>query len=115
MKSEMEYNKEKKRALGAFYTPQVLSDLLASLLVPLCKVTSTSSITALDPATGDSILLQSVAEVAQRKKLNFRLIGIDIDNKAIKVSKKKFNCYSYNVFVKCFLLVLYYYLVLCLC
>ena len=29
--SGMEYDKEQKKALGAFYTPQVLSDLLARL------------------------------------------------------------------------------------
>ena len=68
----MTYSKEKKKALGAFYTPQILSDLLARLLLPLCKISGDSSITALDPATGDSILLQSVAEVAQRKKLDLR-------------------------------------------
>ena len=90
MKSEMEYNKEKKRALGAFYTPQVLSDLLASLLVPLCKVTSTSSITALDPATGDSILLESFEKLAQKEGIDVSLVGIDIDKTAIIKSKKKF-------------------------
>lgn len=92
----MTYSKEKKKALGAFYTPQILSDLLARLLLPLCKISGDSSITALDPATGDSILLQSVAEVAQRKKLDLRLIGIDVDNKAIKASKKKFEAFPNN-------------------
>ena len=92
----MTYSKEKKKALGAFYTPQILSDLLARLLLPLCKISGDSSITALDPATGDSILLQSVAEVAKRKKLDLRLIGIDVDNKAIKASKKKFEAFPNN-------------------
>ena len=77
--SGMEYDKEQKKALGAFYTPQVLSDLLARLLVPLCKVVSTSSITAVDPATGDSILLESFDKFAQKKKIDVSLVGIDID------------------------------------
>lgn len=86
----MTYNKEKKKALGAFYTPQILSDLLARLLVPLCKVTSESSITALDPATGDSILLESFEKLAQKKTIDVALVGIDIDKTAVKKSRKKF-------------------------
>ena len=90
MMSRMEYNKEQKKALGAFYTPQVLSDLLARLLAPLCKVTSGSSITALDPATGDSILLESFEKLAQKKKMDVYLIGIDVDKTAVNDSKKNF-------------------------
>ena len=86
----MEYDKEQKKALGAFYTPQVLSDLLARLLVPLCKVASTSSITALDPATGDSILLESFDKFAQKKKIDVSLVGIDIDKVAVNNSRKKY-------------------------
>ncbi len=86
----MEYNKEQKKALGAFYTPQVLSDLLARLLAPLCNVVSGSSITVLDPATGDSILLESFEKVAQKKKIGVSLIGIDVDKAAVNKSKKKF-------------------------
>ena len=55
-------SKERKKALGAFYTPQVLSDLLAKLLVPLCN--NDSLITALDPATGDGILLRHVKKAS---------------------------------------------------
>lgn len=84
------YNKEQKKALGAFYTPQVLSNLLARLLVPLCKVSSASSITALDPATGDSILLESFEKIAQKKGIEVSLIGIDVDKAAVINSKKKF-------------------------
>ena len=90
MMSRIEYNKEQKKALGAFYTPQVLSDLLARLLAPLCKVTSGSSITALDPATGDSILLESFEKLAQKKKMDVYLIGIDVDKTAVNDSKKNF-------------------------
>lgn len=86
----MEYNIEKKRALGAFYTPQVLSDLLARLLVPLCKVASASSITALDPATGDSILLESFEKLARKRGIDVSIVGIDVDKTAINKSKKKF-------------------------
>lgn len=88
--SGMEYDKEQKKALGAYYTPQVLSDLLARLLVPLCKVASTSSITVLDPATGDSILLESFDKFAQKKKIDVSLVGIDIDKVAVNNSRKKF-------------------------
>lgn len=87
----MAYNKEKKKALGAFYTPQVLSDLLARLLVPLCKASNSFSITALDPATGDSILLLSFASMAKECGINFKLLGIDTDRAAINKSKKQFN------------------------
>ena len=53
----MTYSKEKKKALGVFYTPQVLSNLLARLLLPLCKISSDSLITALNPATENSIVI----------------------------------------------------------
>ena len=61
-------NKERKKALGAFYTPQVLSDLLAKLLMPLCEKTNNSLITALDPATGDGILLESFERIVKTHK-----------------------------------------------
>ena len=83
-------NKERKKALGAFYTPQVLSDLLAKLLVPLCKKTGDSLITALDPAMGDGILLESFERIAKKQITDINLIGIDIDKGAINSSKKRF-------------------------
>lgn len=86
----MTYTKDKKKALGAFYTPQVLSDLLARLLLPLCTISKESSITALDPATGDSILLESFEKRAQKKSVEVSLVGIDVDKEAIIKSKKKF-------------------------
>ena len=79
----MEYNKDQKKALGAFYTPQVLSDLLARLLAPLCKVASGNSLSVLDPATGDSILLESFEKFAQKKKIDVSLVGIDVDKTAV--------------------------------
>ena len=93
-------NKERKKALGAFYTPQVLSDLLAKLLVPLCEKTNDSHITALDPATGDGILLESFEKIAKKHKIGIKLIGIDIDKRAINSSKKRFEgCESEYVFI----------------
>ena len=83
-------SKERKKALGAFYTPQVLSDLLAKLLVPLCEKKSDSLITALDPATGDGILLESFERIAKTQNNNINLIGIDIDKRAINSSKNRF-------------------------
>ena len=101
MKSEMEYNKEKKKALGAFYTPQILSDLLARLLVPLIKEQDGPSFTALDPATGDSILLESIERIAQKKKMNVSLIGVDIDGTAIGKSRSRFKGQDIrNTFIK---------------
>lgn len=88
--TSMAYNKERKKALGAFFTPQILSDLLAKLLFPLCKATDGSTITALDPATGDGILLESLERLAQKHKIDINLIGIDIDRTAINGSKKRF-------------------------
>lgn len=83
-------NKKRKKALGAFYTPQVLSDLLAKLLIPLCRETNDSLITALDPAVGDGILLESFESLAKKHQININLIGIDIDREAINKSKKRF-------------------------
>ena len=86
----MRYSREKKKALGAFYTPQVLSDLLARLLLPLCKMSKESSIAALDPATGDSILLESLKKYTLKKSVDVSLVGIDIDEAAVQKSKIKF-------------------------
>ena len=83
-------NKKRKKALGAFYTPQVLSDLLAKLLIPLCRQTNDSLFTALDPAVGDGILLESFERLAEKHQININLIGIDIDRGAINKSKKRF-------------------------
>ncbi|MGI6863647.1 N-6 DNA methylase [Bacteroides sp. KG156] len=83
-------SKERKKALGAFYTPQILSDLLAKLLVPLCENNNDSLISALDPATGDGILLESLERIAKTHKKDINLIGIDIDKRAIKKSKNRF-------------------------
>lgn len=83
-------NKKRKKAIGAFYTPQVLSDLLAKLLIPLCRETNDSLITALDPAVGDGILLESFERLAKKHQININLIGIDIDRGAINKSKKRF-------------------------
>ena len=83
-------NKKRKKAIGAFYTPQVLSDLLAKLLIPLCRETNDSLITALDPAVGDGILLESFESLAKKHQININLIGIDIDRGAINKSKKRF-------------------------
>lgn len=86
----MTYTKEKKKTLGAYYTPQILSDLLARLILPLCKTSRNSSITALDPATGDSILLESFEKNALKKNMDVSLVGIDVDKNAVIKSKKKF-------------------------
>ncbi len=83
-------NKKRKKALGAFYTPQVLSDLLAKLLIPLCEKTNDHLITVLDPATGDGILLESFERIAQKHNIDINIIGIDIDKGAIDSSKKRF-------------------------
>ena len=93
----MTYSKEKKKALGAFYTPQILSDLVARLLMPLCNVSKKSLIAALDPATGDSILLQSLMREIKKKGIDFKLIGIDTDRTAINRSKKIFKEYQDKV------------------
>lgn len=86
----MLYPTDKKKKLGAYYTPQILSDLLARLLVPFCKSMKNDPITVLDPATGDSILLESFEKYATKKKIDTNLIGIDIDEDAIKKSTRKF-------------------------
>ena len=84
------YTKEEQRLLGAFYTPLILADLIARLLEPLCSVSKDTSVCVMDPAMGDGALLQSFAQVAQKRKRIYNLVGIDIDNRAIERSTRIF-------------------------
>lgn len=58
--------------------------------MPLCKKIDDSLITALDPAAGDGILLESLEGRAKTQKKDIKLIGIDIDKGAINSSKNRF-------------------------
>lgn len=86
-----DYTKEKKRALGAFYTPNALADYLANVTLSLCKLdTSKEQYTVLDPATGDSALLIAFYKAIYKKNCKTLLYGIDIEEDAVKRSKKLF-------------------------
>lgn len=102
MNSITSYSKNRKKELGAFYSPQILSDYLASTVFSLYKGdTKKEGLNIVDPATGDSILLHSMAKIAKRKGLRYKLIGLDIDPMAIMSSEKTFektdiNCIFVN-------------------
>jgi len=86
----MSHTKERKKELGAFYTPDILADLLARMVLSLCKLSKNTSITSLDPAMGDGVLLKFLLQHTQKRGFENKLIGIDIDEIAITSSNKRF-------------------------
>ena len=65
IKEISDYSIEKRKELGAYYSPQVLSDFLAKTILSFYSANSKKEINALDPATGDSVLLYSLSKYAQ--------------------------------------------------
>ena len=80
------YTKEHKKELGAFYTPTFLADLMASILLSYFKGNKDQCVNIVDPSTGDSVLLKAFSSLATKKGIKNRVIGIDIDELAIKRS-----------------------------
>ena len=91
MKDVADYTVERRKELGAFYSPKILSDFLAKTLLSFYKANPGETINVVDPATGDSILLSSMSSEALRSGLCVNIIGIDIDIHAIERSQKIFN------------------------
>lgn len=91
MQQYEDYTTEKKKTLGAFYTPDALADYLAKTTLSLCKLdASKKRYTVLDPATGDSALLIAFYKAISKKNCKPLLYGIDIEKDAIIRSKKYF-------------------------
>lgn len=68
------------KALGAYYTPDIIADVLADWVV------QTGQETLLEPSVGSGALLRAALACAERRCLgpsNLRLIGCDLDNNAI--------------------------------
>ena len=77
------YTINEQKELGAFYTPKILSDLLAYHTLSLLKNDKNKVYTVADPATGDSALLLSFHTISQKQGIKTRYIGIDIEERAI--------------------------------
>lgn len=84
------YTINEQKELGAFYTPKILSDLLAYHTISLLKNDKNKVYTVADPATGDSALLLSFHTISQKQGIKTRYIGIDIEERAI--------CHSIQLF-----------------
>ena len=87
MKTVSEYSKDKRKELGAFYSPQILSDFLAKRILSLYQNGQKKVLNALDPATGDTILLYSLSKQAFNYGLEINILGLDIDSDAVKRSQ----------------------------
>lgn len=90
IKEISDYSIERRKELGAYYSPQVLSDFLAKTILSFYSANSRKDINALDPATGDSVLLYSLSKYAQSLGLDINVIGVDIDPHAIERSQTIF-------------------------
>lgn len=86
----MVYSNQRRKMLGAFYTPQLLADYLASTMLSLSKQDDKKQYCVVDPATGDSSLLLAFYKQASKRKMGVLYFGIDIEDGAIQESKKKF-------------------------
>lgn len=90
IKEITDYSIERRKELGAYYSPQVLSDFLAKTILSFYPANLGGSISALDPATGDSVLLYSLSKHALSSGLGINVIGVDIDPHAIQRSQNIF-------------------------
>lgn len=98
----VEYSLEKQRSIGAFYTPAALAEYLAKVTLSLTKIDKSKRYVVLDPATGESALLNAFNSLSKRKGISNCFVGIDIEEKAINHSKSIFSGISENsVFIKC--------------
>jgi adenine-specific DNA-methyltransferase len=98
MLSTTEYTREERKTNGVFYTPGFVADYLAQKVSELLPA-STRSITALDPACGDSALLLGLANIFQRTKSDksFHFFGLDKDINAVGNSVARFDNKHINV------------------
>lgn len=92
----MQYSLQKQKALGAFYTPSSLSEYLAKQTLSMKKIEKDKEYVVLDPAVGESALLYAFLSESKRKGLHTGFVGIDIEQKAINVSKEIFSAHPIN-------------------
>lgn len=85
-----QYSKEEQKEIGAFYSPKLLANLIARIMLslPNTKCPSNKKSYVLDPATGDSILLKEFHSAANKDEYSY--IGVDIESLPIKNSKNYF-------------------------
>ena len=97
MQQYEDYTIEKKKTLGAYYTPKILADYLAKETLSLCKFeTAKEQYSVLDPATGDSALLIAFSEAICNKNSKIQIYGIDIEEDAVKRSTAYFTKRKHN-------------------
>lgn len=84
-------NRIRQKALGAFYTPDILANYIAGMVMSLYKPDSKSRTYIIDPASGDSILLRTAVHAASERKIPVSVLGIDKDEDAIVRSEKIFS------------------------
>jgi len=97
------YTKEERKMNGVFYTPSFLAEYLAKKVVKYYDRTNISNV--IDPACGNSILLQSFAkELLDSSNKNLpKIYGVDKDINAIISSNSKFNKKPLEKFVTKFI------------
>lgn len=81
------YSKEKKKAIGSFYTPPVVSDFLAQLVTS--HIPNGATLSCLDPAVGDGVLLHSLYKLLLSQQV-YCFSGVDIDKNAIDAVTQSF-------------------------
>lgn len=81
------HNREEKKKLGAFYSPAILGDFLAHIMLSISNNSAKKNYVVLDPATGNSDLLVAFDKATKSSNL-YKYIGIDIDDLAISNSQR---------------------------
>lgn len=84
-----------EKKFGAVYTPEKLSEFIAKLsITEFLKENNNNEISILDPACGDGSLIKGISNIINGKsknKLKATYQGIDIDNNAITIGRKRFD------------------------
>lgn len=81
----MEPDDERRRRLGAWYTP---TDLVGHVVARTVPARLTGPVTILDPACGDGRFLVEASRVARDRGGEPVLIGVDIDEAAIAAARR---------------------------
>ena len=79
--TEKKYTIEERKINGVFYTPLFLSDYLSDKILSIYNRNKAKSISVLDPACGDSILLSSL-DCKLNHKTTISCYGLDKDTNA---------------------------------
>ena len=83
--TEKKYTIEERKINGVFYTPLFLSDYLSDKILSIYNRNKAKSISVLDPACGDSILLSSLV-CKLNHNTNISCYGLDKDTNAVENS-----------------------------